>query len=39
MKLLSDLCFFLGLASVLASIAIWYYSGGKEASFEVRTHG
>jgi len=39
MKLLSNLCFVLGLASVLASIAIWYYAGGKEASFEARTHG
>ena len=39
MKLLSNLCFVLGLASVLASIAIWYYAGGIEASFEARTHG
>lgn len=39
MKILSNLCFVLGLASVLASIAIWYYAGGKEASFEARTHG
>ena len=39
MKLLSNLCFVLGLASVLASIAIWYYAGGKEATFEARTHG
>ena len=39
MKLLSNLCFVLGLASVLASIAIWYYAGGKEPSFEARTHG
>ena len=39
MKLLSNLCFVLGLASVLASIAIWYYAGGKDASFEARTHG
>jgi hypothetical protein len=37
-KLLSSLCFFLGLASVLASIAIWYYSGEREVSLEVRTH-
>ncbi|MCX6965340.1 MAG: hypothetical protein NTW41_08325 [Verrucomicrobia bacterium] len=39
MKLLSNLCFVLGLASVLASIAIWYYAGGKAVSFEARTHG
>ena len=39
MKQLSHLCFVLGLASVLASIAIWYYAGGKDVSFEVRTHG
>jgi len=39
MKLLSNLCFVFGLASVLASIAIWYYAGGKEATFEARTHG
>ena len=39
MKILSNLCFVLGLASVLASIAIWYYAGGKEATFEARTHG
>jgi hypothetical protein len=39
MKILSNLCFVLGLASVLASIAIWYYAGGKAATFEARTHG
>lgn len=39
MKPLSNLCFVLGLASVLASIAIWYYAGGKEVNFETRTHG
>ena len=39
MKALSNLCFVLGLASVLGSIAIWYYAGGKDATFEVRTHG
>jgi len=39
MKALSNLCFVLGLASVLASIAFWYYAGGKEANFETRTHG
>jgi len=39
MKHLSNLCFVLGLASVLASIAIWYYAGGKDPSFESRTHG
>jgi hypothetical protein len=39
MKLLSNLCFVLGLASVLASIGIWYFAGGKAASFEARTHG
>jgi hypothetical protein len=39
MKTLSHLCFVLGLASVLGSIAIWYFAGGKDTSFEVRTHG
>ena len=39
MKYLSNLSFALGLASVLGSIAIWYYSGGKETDFQVRTHG
>ena len=39
MKPLSNLCFVLGLTSVLASIAIWYVADGKDASFEVRTHG
>lgn len=39
MKPLSNLCFVLGLASILASIAIWYYAGGKDATFEARTHG
>ena len=39
MKPLSNLCFVLGLLSVMASIVIWYLSGGKEASFEARTHG
>ncbi len=39
MKALSNLCFILGLASVLGSIASWYYAGGKNAGFEARTHG
>ncbi len=39
MKILSNICFFAGLASVIASIAIWYLAGGKEATFEARTHG
>ena len=39
MKPLSNLCFVLGLASVLASIAIWYYAGGTNSTFESRTHG
>ena len=39
MKTLSDICFFAGLASVLGSIAIWYLAGGKDATFESRTHG
>ncbi len=25
---LSNLCFFLGFASIVASIAIWFYAGG-----------
>ena len=28
LKQLSNLCFFLGFASILASIAIWYLTGG-----------
>ena len=39
MKILSNICFFAGMASVLASIAIWYFAGGKDATFEARTHG
>jgi hypothetical protein len=39
MKHLSNMCFVLGLASVAASIAIWYFAGGKDTSFEARTHG
>lgn len=39
MKPLSNLCFVLGLASVVASIVIWYLAGGKDAAFEARTHG
>ena len=39
MKLLSNLCFILGLASVLVSIGIWYYAGGQAADFQTRTHG
>jgi hypothetical protein len=39
MKTLGNLCFVLGLASVPGSIAVWYYAGGKDVSFEVRTHG
>jgi len=38
-KALSNVCFILGLLSVLGSIAIWYYAGGKTGSFEERTHG
>ena len=30
MKLGSNLCFFLGFASIIASIAIWYLTGGTE---------
>lgn len=39
MKALGILCFLLGLASVLSSIAIWHYAAGKDVSFEARTHG
>ena len=30
LKPLSNLCFILGFASILASIAIWYLTGGTE---------
>ena len=28
LKLLSTVCFFLGFASILGSIAIWFFAGG-----------
>ena len=31
LKLLSQVCFFAGFASIIASIAIWYLTGGTEA--------
>ena len=30
LKRLSDLCLVLGFLSILASIAIWFYTGGRE---------
>ncbi|MFT7619760.1 MAG: hypothetical protein ACI97A_003417 [Planctomycetota bacterium] len=30
LKLLSNLCFILGFASIIGSIAIWYLTGGAE---------
>lgn len=30
LKTLSNLCFYLGFASILGSIAIWYLTGGTE---------
>jgi cytochrome c biogenesis protein CcdA len=31
LKLLSNLCFILGFASVLGSIAVWFLTGGQAA--------
>jgi hypothetical protein len=31
LKQLSSLCFTLGFASILGSIAIWFFTGGKES--------
>lgn len=31
LKLLSKLCFILGFASILGSIAIWFLTGGQDA--------
>ena len=36
LKLASNLCFFLGFASIIGSIAIWYLAGGTET--EARAH-
>jgi hypothetical protein len=36
LKSLSTLCFFLGFASIIASIAIWFLTGGDEA--EAKAH-
>lgn len=36
LKQLSNLCFFLGFASILASIAIWFLTGG--TSPETQAH-
>ncbi|MDA0812618.1 MAG: hypothetical protein O3C21_09555, partial [Verrucomicrobia bacterium] len=30
LKLLSNLCFFFGFASIAGSIAIWYFTGGSD---------
>jgi hypothetical protein len=37
LKLLSHLCLFLGFASIIGSIAIWYMTGGTTA--EAQAHG
>jgi hypothetical protein len=37
LKQLSDICFFLGFASILGSIAIWFLSGG--ATDALQAHG
>ena len=31
LKLLSNLCFILGFASIVSSIAIWFLTGGQDA--------
>jgi len=36
-KQLSSVCFFLGFASILGSIAIWFFSGGP--SPDLQAHG
>ena len=37
-KLLSSLCFVLGFASILGSIAIWYYAGSQGATDVLIAH-
>ena len=37
LKLLSNACFLLGFASIIASIAIWYLTGGTNP--EAQAHG
>lgn len=37
LKLLSNLCFLLGIASIIGSIAIWYMTGGTNP--EALAHG
>jgi hypothetical protein len=37
LKLLSNLCFLLGFASIIGSIAIWYMTGGSNP--EALAHG
>lgn len=36
-KLLSKLCFFLGFASIVGSIAIWFLTGGQ--AVDTQAHG
>ena len=36
LKLLSNLCFILGFASILGSIAVWFLTGGQAA--DTRAH-
>ena len=37
LKRLSNICFFLGFASIIGSIAIWYMTGGTAP--EAKAHG
>jgi hypothetical protein len=37
LKLLSNVCFILGFASIIGSIAIWYATGGQAA--DTQAHG
>jgi len=39
LKILSNLCFGLGFASILGSIAIWYLSGGQGSTEAAVAHG
>ncbi len=36
-KLLSKICFVLGFASIIGSIAIWYFTGGQ--AIDTQAHG
>ena len=37
LKILSHICFYCGFASIIGSIAVWYFMGGTEP--ETQAHG